>query len=75
MRFLKQLLLCYNSVEGCGAGKYYVLNPELRREKTDWGETDSRCLLWITTQSSALIERKKGIHRASGFEKHLLAKG
>ncbi len=35
---------------------YYVLNPELRREKDQMGR-DS--LLWITAQSSALIAHKK----------------
>ncbi len=39
------------------------------------GETDSRCLSWITTQSSALIERKKRIRRANGVGGILLVNG
>ncbi len=32
-------------MEGFGARKYYVLNQELRREKTNWGETDGEMFI------------------------------
>ncbi len=52
------------------------LKPGGRRsEKTKLGETDSRCLLWITAQSSALVARKKRIRRVSGVGEILLVNG
>ncbi len=55
------------------AVKRLRLKTEGRRKKVELPETDSRCLLKTTAQSSALIVRKKSIRRACDVGKMLLA--